>query len=252
MSDALQIRGLVTGHITGIPVVHGIDLDIPSGKVTGLIGRNGAGKSTVAAAVAGVLRTWSGSVSLDGWDCTGESARARVRHGLVTVPENRQLFGQMTVIENLRVAAYCARTALTPELRQEIETRYPVITRKAEVRAGALSGGEQQMVALARAQVARPRFLVLDEPSLGLSPAITRQLGETIASFADDGVGVLLIEQNVSLIERLCDQVKLLDEGRVRREMQATELAARDDIAAVYLGVVDADEPAQTGAEGDR
>lgn len=237
MSNGLSILGLTTGHIANIAVLHDIDLQVSEGEVLGLMGRNGAGKSTLAAAIAGILPCWAGRLKLNGWDCTRAAPRERILRGLVAVPENRRLFGQLTVLENLRVAAFGAKREFTAALREEIEAQFPIVGRKAKTRCSVLSGGEQQMVALARARVMAPKFLVLDEPSLGLAPAVTSQLAEVIRRFAKDGVGVILIEQNVALVEKVCDVVKLLDEGHFVGEVATQELSGREDIAAAYLGV---------------
>lgn len=238
MPDELVLRGVTTGHIANIPVVHSVDLCVPAGEVVGLMGRNGAGKSTLAAAIAGVIRTWSGTITAGGWDCTSATSRQRVGHGVVPVPENRRLFGQLTVIENLRAAAYGAHCKLTQKVLKEIEAEFPIIGRKADERCSVLSGGEQQMVALARARLMKPSFVVLDEPSLGLSPAVTSQLAETIRGFAASGVGVLLIEQNITLIEKVCKSIKLLDQGRIQRDMSVDDLETRESVIAAYLGIL--------------
>lgn len=244
MTDELVVRGMTTGHIANIPVLHDVDLTVSAGEVVGLMGRNGAGKSTLAAAVAGVIRTWSGTVTAAGWDCTRATPRQRIAHGLVAVPENRRLFGQLTVIENLRAAAYGARCKLTPKLRAEIEAEFPIVERKAGERCSVLSGGEQQMVALARARLMKPSFVILDEPSLGLSPAVTAQLAEVIRGFAASGVGVLLIEQNITLIERVCKSIKLLDQGRIQRDMNVDDLETRESVIAAYLGILTTEQSA--------
>lgn len=236
MSDELVVEGLTTGYVGGIPVLHDVDLTIVSGQVLGIMGRNGAGKSTLAATIAGMVRPWSGRIVCKGWDCTRAAPRARVDRGVVTVPEGRKLFEQLTVLENLRVAAFGARKPFALSLREEIEAEFPVVARKGRTRCRVLSGGEQQMVALARARVMAPEFLVLDEPSLGLSPAVTVQLAGVIGRFTDAGVGVALIEQNVALVEKVCDTVRLLDEGRFVRDIPATELVGRESILAAYLG----------------
>ncbi len=236
MINYLAVRGLTTGYVRNMPVLRGIDLDVGPGEVVGLMGRNGAGKTTFAASLAGVLRTWSGSIEFNGWLCTEAPPSERVRHGLVTVPENRRLFRRMTVIENLRVAAFGAGKSLSQDQLDSISDQFPIVARKAKVHCGMLSGGEQQMVALARAKVVDPSFLLLDEPSLGLSPAVTNELAHMIASFASSGVGVILIEQNVSLVEKVCQRVHLLDGGRLVRTLTVEELSGREAIVAAYLG----------------
>lgn len=241
VTDELVVQGVTTGHIANIPVLHEVDLRVRAGEVVGLMGRNGAGKSTLAAAIAGVIRTWSGTVTAGGWDCTRATSRQRVSRGLVAVPENRRLFGQLTVIENLRTAGYGAKRKLTQKVRDEIEAEFPIVARKADARCSVLSGGEQQMVALARARLMEPRFVVLDEPSLGLSPAVTSQLAEVIRRFAESGVGVLLIEQNITLIEKVCKSIKLLDQGRIQRDLSVDDLATRESVIAAYLGMLTAD-----------
>lgn len=254
MTDELVVSGVTTGHIANIPVLHDVDLSVKAGEVVGLMGRNGAGKSTLAAAIAGVIRTWSGTVTAAGWECTSATPRQRISRGLVAVPENRRLFGQLTVVENLRAAAYGAGCKLTQKVRDEIEAEFPTVIRKAGERCSVLSGGEQQMVALARARLMKPRFVVLDEPSLGLSPAVTAQLAEVVRGFAASGVGVLLIEQNITLIEKVCRSIKLLDQGRIQRDMDVDDLATRESVVTAYLGMLTSEHddvaPARTPVGG--
>lgn len=236
MTDELTVRGLITGHIAHIPVLHGIDFAVRAGEVIGIMGRNGAGKSSLTAAIIGVLRVWSGQVILNGWDCTQAPSTERVRRGLVAVPENRRLFGELTVLENLRVAAFGAKKEFTVARREEIEAEFPVLVSKANTKCSVLSGGEQQMVALARARVMEPKFLLLDEPSLGLSPAMTSELAKAIRRFSTSGVGVVLIEQNMALVEKVCDRVRLLDNGRFVRDVNISDISGREEIVTTYLG----------------
>ena len=231
----LEIKGLQGGYRTGVPVVHDVGLSVSGGSAVGIIGRNGAGKTCLAQTVHGVLPTQAGAIVLDGVEVHGLSVRQRVRRGLALVPEGRMIFAQLTVRENLEMAAYGADKPLgRTELDQVCEI-FPLLRTKLDDRAGTMSGGEQQWLALGRALVQQPSTIVLDEPSLGLSPVAISGLGESLAVIRDTGVAIVLMEQNPRLLERLCDTVLLLDRGTFVRELDLVA-SGRDVIEQAYLG----------------
>lgn len=237
----LQIEGLTVGY-GGVPVVHDLDLAVARGEVVALLGANGAGKSTTLLAVSGLLPHLSGTVRVEGRRLDGRRVRpasvaARARDGLAHVPEDRGLFAELTVAEHLRLGRPRRRpgAGLTDA---EVYTRFPALEPLGDRRAGLLSGGEQQMLALARALVSRPRLLLVDELSLGLAPMVVQGLLPALRQVADDtGAAVLVVEQHVTLALQISDRAYLLDRGRVMASGSATELAARVDLLeAGYLG----------------
>ena len=225
MSDGtvLQIEGLEVAR-GGHPVLHGITLEIPPGAVTTLLGPNGAGKSTLVLAVAGVLRTMAGSVSLNGRSLTRLRPEQIRRAGVAVVPEGRRLLPELTVEENMRVATYAlgrdeARRGIeyAIELFPHLEVRWKSVART-------LSGGEQQMVVLAQALASRPRFVLVDELSLGLAPVVVKRLMPALEAAAEEGVGVLLIEQFVHVALALAQTAYVIEGGRIVYRGTATEL----------------------------
>jgi branched-chain amino acid transport system ATP-binding protein len=220
----------------GRPVVHGVSLDIPPGQVTALLGPNGAGKSTLVLAVGGVLRPAGGTVTLDERDLTGRRPERIRQAGIAVVPEGRRVLSELTVEDNLRVATF----SLTPEAartgRTYTRTLFPELDKRLDVPAHALSGGEQQMLALAQALVSRPRFVLIDELSLGLAPLIVQRLIPTIRTVAESGVGVLLIEQFAAVALDLASHVYVMDRGRIRFSGSANELRSTPELLhSAYL-----------------
>ncbi|CAN5271160.1 ABC transporter ATP-binding protein [soil metagenome] len=224
------------------PVLHGIDLRVPVGSVVALLGANGAGKSSTVRAATGLLahhrgRLAGGRVELFGEDVTGLSASDRVRRGLAQALEGRRIFTQLTVDDNLRAGAitrhWGKRVAADIE---HVYERFPELADRRGAKGGVLSGGQQQMLAIGRALVARPKLLILDEPSLGLAPQLVNRIFEVIADIKRDGVTVLLIEQNVAMALGAADFGYVLETGRVVLSGPAAELAADESIRAAYLG----------------
>jgi ABC-type branched-subunit amino acid transport system ATPase component len=230
----LRAVNLHAGYRRGVPVLHGIDLNVGSGGALGVIGRNGAGKTCLAQTLSGALPAMDGSVLIGEEDVTREDSRARVRARLAHVPEGRMVFADLTVRENLEVAAYGAGLKLKAARLREIQQRFPVLEAKAQDRAGSLSGGEQQWLAIGRALVQQPRAIVLDEPSLGLSPVAIDGLAEALAGIRDTGVALLLMEQNPYLLKAVCDKVLLLDQGRITRSLDGE--AGEHLVAEAYFG----------------
>ncbi|HET6152612.1 MAG TPA: ATP-binding cassette domain-containing protein [Marmoricola sp.] len=231
----IELIDLSAGYLPGVTVVDGFAATVPEGTAVGVIGRNGAGKTCLAMGATGLLPHCSGSVRIDGAEVGTASPARRVRAGLSLVPEGRLVFGQLSVTENLRVAAYGAGRRLGKSEQREVVDLFPVLGRKADHRAASMSGGEQQMLAIARALVQRPRVIVLDEPSLGLAPVAVDVLVEALRRVMESGVSLLLCEQNPHLLEALCSEVLMMDSGRVVRHVEPHRL--RDaDVVRDYLG----------------
>ncbi|MFA4929466.1 MAG: ABC transporter ATP-binding protein [Patulibacter sp.] len=230
----LEIRNLCAGY-GSIEVLRDTSLTVGAGELVGLVGHNGAGKSTTLKAIAGVVPVRSGTISwLDG-PLTGGAA-TRIRHGIAYVPEDRRIFTQLTVAENLSLGA-TVRTATdgAAAIERELE-RFPVLRKYYRRRSGDLSGGEQQMLAIARALVSDPRLLVLDEPTLGLAPIIVDDLFRTITTLRDEGTTILLVEQNVAKTLQVADRAYVMEPGgRITFEGAASELAANETFRADYL-----------------
>lgn len=231
-APALEVHDLVAGY-DGAPVVRGIDLAVAPGEVVALFGANGAGKTTTLSAIAGLVHVTDGDVRLDGESIVGVDAGRLARRGLALVPEDRCLFTQLSVAENLRLGA--RRHGGDVDVAYE---RFPALDALRRRAVGVLSGGEQQMVAIARALVMRPRVLLIDELSLGLAPLIVRDLLQAVRSLADGGeVAVLLVEQHVRLALDVIDRGYVLRNGQVVLSGTADELEAGGDLlAASYLG----------------
>jgi branched-chain amino acid transport system ATP-binding protein len=234
VSVTLTVRGVSAGY-GRIRVLDGIDLDVPAGRITALVGANGSGKTTLLKALAGLLPR-AGDVRLDGAPLPASPA-AIVARGLSLVPEGRQLFPQMTVRENLELGAFRQPRAGRAARLDEIVAIFPRLAERRAQLAGSLSGGEQQMLAIARALMSRPRLLMLDEPSLGLAPRMVDELFVTVRRLHADGVTVLLVEQNVAKALALADEASVLERGRVVLRGPARALLASDDVRAAYLGM---------------
>ena len=232
-------------EIDGIDVFYGdvqalwdVSLRVESGEIVTIIGANGAGKTTTLRAIAGLMKPRRGKVILDGADVTGLAPNEMVRRGLVLVPEARQLWPAMTVLENLEMGAY-ARPARRQraETLQRVFTMFPILEQRAKQKAGTLSGGEQQMCAIGRGLMARPRILLLDEPALGLAPLLVREVFESLKSIREQGVTIVLVEQNVPHALALADRAVVLETGRVTLSGAASELGRDDRIRDAYLGL---------------
>ena len=231
----LEIRGL---HVSygQIEAIHGVDMDAEAGKITVIIGSNGAGKSTLLGAISGMVKR-TGTIRFDGKNLPGASHRV-VSAGVIQVPEGRSIFAGLTVEENLRLGAYLNSSAR--QVRELIERQYELFPRLRERRgqdAGTLSGGEQQMLAIGRGLMARPRLLLLDEPSLGLAPIIVGEVFDTIRRIRDVGITVILVEQNAKKSLSICDYAYVLENGRMVKSGPGRQMLDDPDIAAAYLGV---------------
>ena len=242
MTPLLSVRGLRAGY-AGIPVVFNVDLEVGENEVVALLGANGAGKTTTLRAISGMIKAMHGEVSLAGERITGRSADQVARRGMVHVPEGRGIFPSLRVEETLRLAAaysgvprgeWSART-------DEVYTTFPRLAERRWQTAGTLSGGEQQMLTLARAVIARPRLLLIDEMSQGLAPAVVGQLFSLVATFPERGVAVLLVEQFVGRALDVASRAYVLEKGVVSYAGGARELASDQDfVRGSYLGDVEA------------
>ncbi len=235
----LEVKDLhvAYGHVHA---VRGISLEVRSGQIVTLIGPNGAGKTSTLAALSGLVRPKAGQVVLAGMDLTGAPAHQAVAAGLVLVPEGRAILGRMTIEENLVLAAESRPRALPrSERRARIEeqyARFPVLGERRGAPAGTLSGGEQQMLAIARGLLARPRVLMLDEPSMGLAPQLVQQIFEIVAAIHREGTTILLVEQNARTALAVSDHAYVLERGRIVVEGPSRELAADPRVQQAYLG----------------
>ena len=233
----LEVKDIASGY-EGVQILWGVNLKLEPGKLTTLVGSNGVGKTTLLKTVMGLLRPLEGSVSFKGRDMTNLPAHARAKAGMVLVPEGRQLFTDMTIYENLEMGAFSPRSRAT--FKQNLEKVYelfPRLQERARQKAGTLSGGEQQMVAVSRGLMAEPEILMLDELSLGLSPLLALTLFEGLTRLKKTGLTMLLVEQNVTMALAVSDYAYVLAEGRVHLEGEARALAKNDEIRRTYLGI---------------
>ena len=233
----LEVRELHVAYGQA-PALWGVDLALHAGELLCVVGPNGAGKTTLVNTLAGVLRARGGRIAFEGRDITALAPHRFCEAGIAIVPEGRRLFGSMSVLENLEVGSIVATArARRAQSLQAVLALFPALEAKLGQAAGELSGGQQQMVAIGRALMARPRLLLLDEPSLGLSPLIVHELFSAVQRINADGTAVLLVEQNVALALRIARRAYVLDEGRVVAEGAPEALLARDELRRAYLGV---------------
>ncbi len=230
----LRIAGLCAGYL-GEDVVHDVSLTVGESEVVAVIGSNGAGKTTMFKAICGLLRSSAGSVHFDGTEVTGQKTHRLSRTGVVYVPAERHLFPHMSVRENLVLGAYPRRPQ--PEQIQFVFDLFPRLKERGNQNAGTMSGGEQQMLAVGRALMSSPRLLMLDEPTTGLSPLLAAEAYGALARLQDDGLTILVAEQQVPLALGLADRGYVLDHGRVGLTGTATELADDPGVRRAYLGV---------------
>uniref|UniRef100_A0A7C3IGE8 ABC transporter ATP-binding protein n=1 Tax=Gracilinema caldarium TaxID=215591 RepID=A0A7C3IGE8_9SPIR len=232
----LKIENLSV-HYGGIHALQGISLEVPAGKIVTLIGANGAGKSTTLNTIVGLVKSSSGSVLFEGKNILGQPTKNLVEQGLVLVPEGRRIFPNLTVQENLTLGAY-ART--DPDViekdRERVFTLFPRLKERIKQKAGTLSGGEQQMLAVGRALMSKPKVLMMDEPSLGLAPIIVGMIFDIIKEINSTGVTVLLVEQNAKAALESADLAYVLETGRITLSGTGKELLADDRVRKAYLG----------------
>jgi branched-chain amino acid transport system ATP-binding protein len=233
----LEVRDLISGY-GEVQVLWGTSIKLEKGKLTTLVGSNGVGKTTFLRTVMGLLRPWQGSINFEGKDLTRQSAHTRARVGLILVPEGRQLFSDMTVIENLEMGAFPTRSrAHFRENLDRVFTLFPRLAERTRQKAGLMSGGEQQMVAVARGLMAQPEVLIIDELSLGLSPLLALTLFESLVQLKNLGLTMLLVEQNVAMALGVSDYAYVFSQGKVTLEGESRQLLKNDEIRRTYLGL---------------
>ena len=236
MRNILEIRDLQV-HYGGIEAVRGISLDVPEGEIVTLIGANGAGKSSTLRAIAGLVKPSAGKISFLDEDITGMDSSLIVSKGITLVPEGRRIFPDMTVLENLKIGAYLRkdRDGIEKDVRWIYEL-FPRLEERHWQPAGTLSGGEQQMLAVGRALMSRPKLLMMDEPSLGLAPLVVQGIFDIIRAINQQGVTVLLIEQNANMALKIADYAYVLETGCITRSGTGAALLADESIKEAYLG----------------
>jgi branched-chain amino acid transport system ATP-binding protein len=235
----LRIQNLKCSY-GSITVVHGVSLSVKKGELISIIGANGAGKSSLLLAISGLLKNWSGEILFRETPLKGMSPPVIVRSGISMVPEGRQIFGPLSVMDNLKMGAYIMyRKGMASEVDKDLKMvmdMFPILQERADQLAGTLSGGEQQMLAIGRALMARPKLLILDEPSMGLAPKIVDMIFDTIVSLRKKGVTILLVEQNARAALKIADRGYVLETGKVVLQGSADELLVDDDVKRAYLG----------------
>jgi len=230
----LSIRDLKVNY-GGIEAVKGISFDVPKGHIVTLIGANGAGKSSTLRAIAGLVKPKGGVIEFEGENITGKDTTVIVKKGITLVPEGRRIFPDLTVLENLRVGAYMRSDDITPDINWVFEL-FPRLKERSWQAGGTLSGGEQQMLAVGRALMSRPKLMMMDEPSLGLAPLIVRDIFSIIKEINKRGVTILLIEQNANMALSTADTGYVMETGRITLTGPGKELLVNEAVKAAYLG----------------
>jgi branched-chain amino acid transport system ATP-binding protein len=215
-----------------------VGLRVDAGEAVAVVGPNGAGKTTLLRVISGLIAPRAGSLAFDGADLTGRPAHQVVAHGIAHVPEGRRLFPALTVADNLKMGAFLpAARARFAESLERVYALFPVLAERRTQRAGSMSGGEQQMLAIGRALMSRPKIILLDEPSMGLAPVMVLRLFDLIRRVREEGYTILVVEQNVRQVLKLVDRAYLLEVGRIRMEGRAAELSEQDFVRKAYMGV---------------
>ena len=219
----------------GIEAVKGISFDVPEGDIVTLIGANGAGKSSVLRSIAGLVKPSGGSINFCGDDITGRDSTLIVKRGVTLVPEGRKIFPNLTVLENLKVGAYLRNDDISEDI-QWVYDLFPRLRERSWQAGGTLSGGEQQMLAVGRALMARPKLIMMDEPSLGLAPLVVRDIFDIIREINRQGVTILLIEQNANMALKVADSAYVMETGRITLSGAGKDLLNNDAVKKAYLG----------------
>jgi len=230
----LQLSGINT-YYGQIHILQGIDIDVGEGELVSLLGGNASGKSTTLKTILGLVRPRTGAVEFSGQDVTQRSTSYRIGLGMAIVPENRRLFGPMTVLENLQMGAYLHGGGAKEDF-ERVYTLFPLLHERRGQLAGTLSGGEQQMVAMGRALMSKPKLLLMDEPSMGLAPILVERSFEIIQQVHQSGVAMLIVEQNANMALSIADRGYVLSTGRLALEGSASELLEHEDLRKAYLG----------------
>ena len=229
-----EVRGLSVSY-GGIEAVRDISFSVEEGKIVTLIGANGAGKSTTLRTIAGVVRPRSGKIVFDGEDITGKSPAYIVSRGITLVPEGRKIFPDLTVMENLRIGAYLRKDNIDSDI-ERVFSLFPRLKERSWQYGGTLSGGEQQMLAVGRALMSKPKIMMMDEPSLGLAPLVVRDIFSIIREVNKDGVTILLVEQNANMAMQIADTGYVMETGVITLSGKGSELIANQDVRRAYLG----------------
>ncbi len=230
----LYIKDLKVSY-GGIEAIKGISLNVEKGEIVTLIGANGAGKSTTLRAISGLVPLREGTITYDGQVISGQSPQKIVSEGIGMVPEGRRVFPNLTVLENLRVGAYLRKDDLTPDI-EHVYQLFPRLKERSWQMAGTLSGGEQQMLAVGRAMMMRPKLMMMDEPSLGLAPLVIRDIFKIIQTLHEEGITILLVEQNANAALRIADSAYVLETGRITMHGTGRELLDNPQVKEAYLG----------------
>jgi branched-chain amino acid transport system ATP-binding protein len=232
----LEIGGVTAGY-GAFTALWDVSLRVTAGEAVAVVGPNGAGKTTLLRVISGLIAPRAGSVAFEGAELAGRPAHDIVAHGIAHVPEGRRLFPQLTVAENLKMGAYlpAARARFRESLARVYEL-FPILAERGSQRAGSLSGGEQQMLAVGRALMSRPKLILLDEPSMGLAPVMVLRLFDLIRRVREEGYTILVVEQNVRQVLKLVDRAYLLEVGRIKMEGRAADLAEQDFVRKAYVG----------------
>ena len=232
--NVLQIENLQVSY-GGIEAVRGISFDVKQGEIVTLIGANGAGKSSTLRTISGLVKPKGGKVLFEGDDITGKDPTMIVQKGIMMVPEGRRIFPNLTVLENLKIGAYLRNDDLEKDIEM-VFGYFPRLKERSWQEGGTLSGGEQQMLAVGRALMGRPKLLMMDEPSLGLAPIVVQGIFEIIQKIHDDGTTVLLIEQNANMALHVADRAYVIENGKISLEGTGAELLENEEVRAAYLG----------------
>ncbi len=230
----LKIENLVVNY-GGIEAVKGVSLEVPDGSIVTLVGANGAGKSTTLRSIVGLVKAKSGSITLDGEELLGQNTTDIVAKGITLVPEGRKVFPDMTVLENLKIGAYLRKDSLKDDI-DHVYDLFPRLKERSWQAAGTLSGGEQQMLAVGRALMSKPKLIMMDEPSLGLAPIIVQGIFDIIREINKQGTTVLLIEQNANMALKTANYGYVMETGRISLEGPGQELLANERVKELYLG----------------
>ncbi|KQW89371.1 ABC transporter ATP-binding protein [Massilia sp. Root418] len=232
----LEIKGL-TSHYGRIQALHGIDIEVRQGQLVALVGANGAGKTTLLRAISGVQPISGGSIHFSGQDVSRASADKRVRAGICQVPEGRQVFGPMSVEDNLLLGAYTRPKAEVAADMERMYQLFPILKEKRLLLAGTLSGGQQQMLAMARALMGKPSVLLLDEPSMGLAPLLIAEIFRIVAGLRDQGITIFLVEQNAHAALSIADVGYVIETGAITLSGPGPELLKNEQVQSAYLGM---------------
>ncbi|HET9823514.1 MAG TPA: ABC transporter ATP-binding protein [Burkholderiaceae bacterium] len=232
----LEVSDLRAGY-GRVEVLRGVSLAVGAGEIVALLGSNGAGKTTLNHTLSGLVPARGGTVRFDGVDLTGAHSRRVVQAGLIQVPEGRRIFPNLSVRENLELGAYARARAQRERNLERVYAAFPRLAERAQQKAGTMSGGEQQMLAIGRGLMAEPRLLILDEPSLGLSPLLVDEMFALVHRLHDEGLAILLVEQNVGQSLEIAERAYVLENGQLRFAGTPAELLASDELRRAYLGL---------------